>query len=77
MKKKRTGDEFEFFLKNRSDEADSEKHNRTLLDFIPYPMAVLTLDGLVSYLNPAFTDVFGRTLEELNGKSVPYGSARP
>ncbi len=35
---------------------ESEKHNRTLLDFIPYPMAVLTLDGLVTYLNPAFTD---------------------
>ena len=51
---------------------ESEKQNRTLLDFIPYPMAVLTLDGLVTYLNPAFTDTFGWTLEELKGKSIPY-----
>ena len=51
---------------------ESEEQNRTLLDFIPYPMAVLTLDGLVTYLNPAFTDTFGWTFEELKGKSIPY-----
>ena len=51
---------------------ESEKQNRTLLDFIPYPMAVLTLDGLVTYLNPAFTNTFGWTLDELKGKSIPY-----
>ncbi len=51
---------------------ESEKHNRTLLDFIPYPMAVLTLDGLVTYLNPAFTDTFGWTLDELKGNGIPY-----
>jgi len=33
---------------------------------------VFTLDGLVSYLNPAFTETFGWTLEELEGKSIPY-----
>ena len=51
---------------------ESEKQNRTLLDFIPYPMAVLTLDGLVTYLNPAFTNTFGWTLDELKGKSIPF-----
>ncbi len=45
---------------------------RTLLDFIPYPMVVFTLDGKVSYLNPAFTEVFGWTLSELQGRRIPY-----
>ncbi|MCF8061639.1 MAG: PAS domain S-box protein [Deltaproteobacteria bacterium] len=45
---------------------------RTLLDFIPYPMVVFTLGGRVSYLNPAFTEVFGWTLGELQGKRIPY-----
>jgi PAS domain S-box-containing protein len=50
----------------------AEQRSKTLLDFIPYPMVVFTLDGKVSYLNPAFTDVFGWTLEELHGKYIPY-----
>jgi len=45
---------------------------RTLLDFAPYPIVVFTMDGLVSYLNPAFTDIFGWTLDELAGKKIPY-----
>lgn len=50
----------------------SERRYRTLLDFVPYPIVVFTLDGLVSYLNPAFTDIFGWTLAELGGKNIPY-----
>ncbi|MFO7784953.1 MAG: PAS domain S-box protein [Desulfatiglandales bacterium] len=50
----------------------SAQRYRTLLDFIPYPMVVFTLDGIVSYLNPAFTRVFGWTLSELQGKRIPY-----
>lgn len=45
---------------------------RTLLDFIPYPMVIFSLDGKVRYLNPAFTGVFGWTLGELKGKRIPY-----
>jgi len=48
------------------------KRYRTLLDFIPYPTVVCTLDGSVTYLNPAFTEVFGWTLGELQGKHIPY-----
>lgn len=33
---------------------------------------VFTLEGLVSFLNPAFTQVFGWTLGELEGKRIPY-----
>jgi PAS domain S-box-containing protein len=50
----------------------AEKQYRTLLDFLPYPVAVFTLDGKVSYLNPAFTETFGWPLEELKGKNIPY-----
>ena len=51
---------------------ESERHIMTLLDFAPYPIVVFTLDGLVSYLNPAFTEVFGWDLTELEGKRIPY-----
>lgn len=50
----------------------SERRFRAFLDFTPYPMAVFTLDGNVTYLNPAFTRIFGWTLEELEGQRIPY-----
>ena len=45
---------------------------RTLLEFVPYPTVVYTMDGRVSYLNPSFTEVFGWTFEEMEGKSIPF-----
>ncbi len=51
---------------------DSERRYRTLLDFVPYPMVLFTLDGYVMYLNPAFTETFGWSLKELTGKKIPY-----
>ncbi len=50
----------------------TERRFRTLLDFAPYSILVYTIDGLVTYLNPAFTETFGWTLEELRGKQIPY-----
>ena len=50
----------------------SERRYRTLLNFVPYPIVVFTPDGKVTYLNPAFTETFGWTLEELEGKTIPY-----
>ncbi len=50
----------------------SERRYRTLLDFVPYPVVVFTKDGRVSYLNPEFTEVFGWTLEELQGRIIPF-----
>jgi PAS domain S-box-containing protein len=57
-----------------ADEAlsESQRRLRTLLDFAPYPIVVFTLDGRVDYLNPAFTETFGWTLAELEGKLIPY-----
>ena len=50
----------------------SDRQYRTLLDFVPYPIVVFTLDGNVNYLNPAFTETFGWSFEELQGKRIPY-----
>jgi PAS domain S-box-containing protein len=50
----------------------TERRFRTLLDFAPYSILVYTIDGLVTYVNPAFTETFGWSLEELRGKKVPY-----
>ena len=50
----------------------SERRFRVLLDFAPYSILVFNVDSLVTYLNPAFTETFGWTLEELSGKRIPY-----
>ena len=50
----------------------SERRQRALLNFEPYPIFVLSLEGRVSYLNPAFTETFGWTQEELEGKRIPF-----
>jgi len=50
----------------------SERRMRTLLDFVPYPIVVFTLTGRVYYVNPAFTEIFGWTIDELEGKPIPY-----
>lgn len=49
-----------------------DERHRTILDFVPYPMAVLSLDDKINYLNPAFTRTFGWTFNELRGKPLPY-----
>lgn len=54
----------------------SERRLRTLLDFVPYPIVVFTLNGRVFYLNPSFTEIFGWTLEELEGETIPYSPPR-
>ncbi|MCP4623133.1 MAG: PAS domain S-box protein [bacterium] len=50
----------------------SERRFRTLLEFAPYSILVFSVDGLVTYLNPAFTETFGWTLDELRGQRIPY-----
>lgn len=51
---------------------ESERRFRSFLEFLPYPVVVFTVDGRVFYLNPAFTDTFGWTLDELKGENIPY-----
>lgn len=42
-----------------------------ILDFIPYPLAVMRLDQKVFYVNRGFTELFGWKPEELYGKKLP------
>ncbi|MCA1795509.1 MAG: PAS domain-containing protein [Desulfobacteraceae bacterium] len=42
-------------------------YHRRFLKFIPYPVLIRDARGLITYLNPAFTQTFGWTLEELKG----------
>jgi PAS domain S-box-containing protein len=60
--------------RKRAEEAlqRSEKRFRTLLDFVPYPIGVFDMRSRVTYVNPGFTKVFGWTLEELEGKVIPF-----
>lgn len=50
----------------------AEKRYREFLRFLPVPVFVFNLDHTVSYLNPAFEQVFGWRLAELEGKRVPF-----
>ncbi len=60
--------------RKRAEEAlrKSERRFRTLLDFVPFPLVVFNMAGRVSYLNPAFKEVFGWSLPELEGKKIDY-----
>lgn len=45
---------------------------RKILEFVPYPIVVYDESGLVSYVNPSFTTIFGWSLDELKGCHVPF-----
>ena len=49
---------------------DSKEKYRTVLNSNPDPVIVYDMEGRVLYLNPAFTGVFGWTLEEQKGKNL-------
>ena len=83
MSKKSTQEELEQKIRDLQKEAarnkkiegalqKSTRRLRILLDFVPYPIEILTDDGRVYYLNHAFTEMFGWTLEELEGKFIPF-----
>ena len=59
--------EHEFEAKRKA-----RRRTRNLFDFVPYPMVVFSSTGNVTYVNPAFTQVFGWSLEELIGRKIPY-----
>ena len=51
---------------------DSEEKYRTVLAAIPDPVIVYDKEGKVIYLSPAFTRVFGWTLDERLGKKMDF-----
>ena len=51
---------------------DSEERYRTVLEGSPDPVVVYDMEGRGTYINPAFTRVFGWLPEELLGKRLDY-----
>jgi len=51
---------------------ESEARLRRVFEASPDPMIVYSVDGAVTYLNPAFTKTFGWTLTELLGRQIPF-----
>jgi PAS domain S-box-containing protein len=49
---------------------ESEEKYRTVLEVNPDPVVVYDMEGTVIYLNPAFTRIFGWSLEEQIGKKI-------
>ena len=50
----------------------AEQRYRAFLNFLPDPVFVFNFDGTVSYVNPAFEKVFGWSLQELEGRRIPF-----
>jgi len=59
-------------LKKNNDGGPADRRYRAFMDFMPYPVVVFGLDSKVAYLNPAFENVFGWTLKELEGRHIPF-----
>ncbi len=51
---------------------ESEERHRTVLEASPDPVVVYDTEGRVTYVNPAFTRVFGWTLEERAGLRMDF-----
>ena len=51
---------------------ESEERLKAIFLANPDPVAVYDVDGYPLYLNPAFTEVFGWSLGELQGKHIPF-----
>jgi len=51
---------------------ESEERLKTILSAAPDPIVIYSNQGDTEYLNPAFVDVFGWTLDKLKGKRMPF-----
>lgn len=51
---------------------ESEERHRTVLETAPDPVIVRDVDGFITYVNPAFTRVFGWTLDECGGTKLAF-----
>ncbi|MCK5096621.1 MAG: PAS domain S-box protein, partial [Desulfobacteraceae bacterium] len=50
----------------------AQKRLNTLLQFLPDPVFVFTVNNTVEYINPAFEKIFGWTLKEVKGKNIKF-----
>jgi PAS domain S-box-containing protein len=57
---------------HREEECRTEQRFGALMEFLPDPIVVFYMDGTVSYLNPAFENIFGWRLKECEGKRLAF-----
>ncbi|THB81234.1 MAG: PAS domain S-box protein [Desulfobacteraceae bacterium] len=50
----------------------NEEKYRSVMEATPDPIIVYDMKGLVTYLNPAFTNVFGWSLDECTGRKMDH-----
>lgn len=51
---------------------ESEEKYRSVMESVPDPIVVYDMNGKVTYMNPAFTKVFGYTLEDSMGSKMDH-----
>jgi len=51
---------------------ESEEKYRSVMESVPDPIVVYDMSGEVTYMNPAFTKVFGYTLEDSMGNKMDH-----
>ncbi|MDP3286588.1 MAG: PAS domain S-box protein, partial [Desulfobacterales bacterium] len=51
---------------------ESEERYRTLLESSPDPIVVYNMQGIATYVNPAFEQTFGLSRDELLGKQINF-----
>ncbi|MCP3874248.1 MAG: PAS domain S-box protein, partial [Desulfobacteraceae bacterium] len=51
---------------------ESDQLHQSIMEAAPDPMVIYDMEGKVTYLNLAFTSVFGWTLEEVSGKKLDF-----
>jgi PAS domain S-box-containing protein len=59
-------------LKTKEALQESEERYRSVMEAAPDPMVVYNMVGEVMYINPAFTTVFGWTLQECLGRKMDH-----
>lgn len=64
--------EIEVRRKVEEDLRESEERYRTVMEAAPDPVVVYDMKGRVTYLNPAFTRLFGWTLQQCLGKKMDH-----
>ena len=58
--------------RSRDELQESEERLRAILESSPDPIVVYDLKGHPRYLNPAFTQLFGWSLEQVQGVRIPF-----
>jgi PAS domain S-box-containing protein len=60
------------FIERSAELFESEQRHGSLLEASADPLVVYDMERKVTYLNPAFTDTFGWSFEELRGKRIDF-----